>query len=96
MVLITENLYSTIYRSILFREEGLGFIVTEDFTHFLTFRIPSVDYCTSILTKTGFRLEGIYAVIDPPFINPAVYLQKEGPFDKNWRNMDRCGVCLNV
>ena len=55
----------------------------------LTFRTPAVEYFTSTLAEVGFKIGGVYTLLDELLIKPEVYTQKDGPFDEKWRNMDR-------
>ena len=55
----------------------------------LTCRTPPIDYFTSALVKTGFSISSVCALTAETLIKQAVFMQKEGPLDKNWRNMDR-------
>ena len=55
----------------------------------LTFRTPAIEYFTSTLTEVGLKIGGVYTLMDELLINPEVYMQKDGPFDEKWRNMDR-------
>ena len=52
-------------------------------------RTPAIEYFTSTLTNVGFRIGGVYALLDELLIKPEVFLQKDGPFNEKWRNMDR-------
>ena len=59
----------------------------------LPFRTPAVEYFTSTLAEVGFKIGGLYALLDELLIKPEVYMQKDGPFDEKWRNMDRYCAC---
>ena len=48
-----------------------------------------MEYLTSTLTEVGFKIGGVYSLLDELLINPEMYMQKDGPFDQKWRNMDR-------
>lgn len=51
-------------------------------------RLPPADYILSKLAEFGFLVDSTYALLSETLIKPEVYLQKEGPLDKSWRNMD--------
>ena len=62
--------------------------------YILNFRTPSTAYFTSTLVKTGFKMGGVYALTTELLIREEFYMQKEGPFDQKWRNMDRYNYVL--
>jgi ubiquinone/menaquinone biosynthesis C-methylase UbiE len=62
--------------------------IVPEATSKLVERTPAMEYLTSTLTEVGFKIGGVYTLLDELLVNPEVYMQKDGPFDEKWRNMD--------